>query len=115
MDRARLSKRERQALSQSTAADERLFGFSHELFMHANEHRNVFQAMVGKTSGAVIRQLLHGMLVFKNVRAAVVSGGQATRRRKTASSWRSTTISNSLNSAERDMSARSCKTRWRAR
>ena len=31
--------------------------------MHANEHRNVFQAMMGKRSGAVIQQLLHKMLV----------------------------------------------------
>jgi hypothetical protein len=32
----------------------------------------------------------------KNVRSAVVNGGRLTLRRKTASSWRSTTISNSL-------------------
>ena len=61
--RASLRERQRQALSQSTAADERLFAFSHELFVHANEHRNVFRAMVGKRSGAVIQQLLHKMLV----------------------------------------------------
>jgi AcrR family transcriptional regulator len=61
--RASLKERQRQALSQTTAADEGLFGFSHELFVHANEHRNVFQAMVGKRSGAVIQQLLHKMLV----------------------------------------------------
>jgi AcrR family transcriptional regulator len=61
--RASLKERQRQALSQSTAADEGLFGFSHELFVHANEHRDVFQAMVGKRSGAVIQQLLHKMLV----------------------------------------------------
>jgi hypothetical protein len=46
-----------------TTADERLFAFSHELFVHANEHRTLFQAMVGKRSGAVIQQLLHKMLV----------------------------------------------------
>ena len=61
--RASLKEHQRQALSQSTAADERLFAFSHELFVHANEHRNVFQALVGKRSGAVIQQLLHKMLV----------------------------------------------------
>ncbi len=61
--RASLKERQRQALSPSTAADERSFGFSHELFGHANEHRDVFQAMVGKKSGAVVQQLLHKMLV----------------------------------------------------
>ncbi len=61
--KASLKERQRQALSQSTTADEGLFGFSHELFVHANEHRTVFQAMVGKRSGAVIQQLLHKMLV----------------------------------------------------
>jgi Transcriptional regulator C-terminal region len=37
--------------------------FSHELFAHANEHRTVFRAMVGKRSGAVVEQMLHKMLV----------------------------------------------------
>ena len=45
------------------AAGERVFAFSHELFVHANERRNVFRAMVGNRSGAVIQQLLHKMLV----------------------------------------------------
>src|SRR5881397_3038894 len=61
--RASLKERQHQALSQLSAADERLFAFSHELFVHANEHRTVFRAMVGKRSGAVIQQLLHKMLV----------------------------------------------------
>jgi hypothetical protein len=34
-----------------------------ELFVHGTEHRDVFPAMVGKRSGAVIQQLLHKMLV----------------------------------------------------
>src|SRR5258705_13839638 len=37
--RASLQERQRHALLQSTGADERLFGFSRELFEHANEHR----------------------------------------------------------------------------
>jgi AcrR family transcriptional regulator len=61
--RASLKAHQRQAGSPTTAADERLFAFSHELFVHANEHRALFQAMVGKRSGAVIQQLLHKMLV----------------------------------------------------
>jgi hypothetical protein len=60
--RASLQERQCQALSSATA-DERLFAFSRELFVHANEHRTVFRAMVGKRSGAVIQQLLHKMLV----------------------------------------------------
>jgi AcrR family transcriptional regulator len=61
--RASLKERQREALSQPRSEDGRSFGFSHELFAHANEHRQVFQAMVGKRSGAVIQQLLHKMLV----------------------------------------------------
>jgi AcrR family transcriptional regulator len=59
---ASLRERQRRALSSATA-DERLFAFSHELFVHANEHRAVFRPMVGKRSGAVVQQLLHKMLV----------------------------------------------------
>ncbi len=40
-----------------------MFAFSHEMFAHANEHRDVFRAMVGKQSGALIQHLLHRMLV----------------------------------------------------
>jgi len=41
----------------------RVFAFSHEMFVHANEHRDLFRAMVGKRSGAMIQQVLHKMLV----------------------------------------------------
>ncbi|HEX2460420.1 MAG TPA: TetR/AcrR family transcriptional regulator [Vicinamibacterales bacterium] len=60
--RASLRERQHQALS-STTADDRLFAFSCELFVHADAHRTVFRAMVGKRSGAVVQQLLHKMLV----------------------------------------------------
>jgi hypothetical protein len=33
------------------------------MFAHANEHREIFQAMVGKESGAAIQRLLHKLLV----------------------------------------------------
>src|SRR5262245_63624677 len=49
---ASLRERQRQALATATRPDDRLFAFSHELFVHANEHRLVFRAMVGKRSGA---------------------------------------------------------------
>ena len=60
---ASLKERQRQAVGQQLAPEEQLFAFSHELFVHANEHRDVFRAMVGKRSGAVIQQLLHKVLV----------------------------------------------------
>lgn len=61
--RASLKERQRQALARVTGADERSFAFSHEVFVHANEHRDVFRAMVGKRSGAVIQRLFQKMLV----------------------------------------------------
>jgi AcrR family transcriptional regulator len=57
-----LRERQRQARSEG-GSDERLFAFSTELFTHANAHRAVFRAMVGKRSGAVVQQLLQKMLV----------------------------------------------------
>lgn len=61
----RLSLREcqRQALSQTPRTEARMFAFSREMFTHANEHRDVFRAMIGKRSGSVIQQLFHRMLV----------------------------------------------------
>lgn len=61
--RSTLKERQRHALVAGVPNDARLFAFSHELFVHADEHRNVFRAMVGKRSGAVVQQLLHKMLV----------------------------------------------------
>jgi AcrR family transcriptional regulator len=61
--RASLKERQRQALAAGPRNDTHLFAFSRELFTHANEHRTVFRAMVGKRSGAVVQQLLQKMLV----------------------------------------------------
>src|SRR5437870_6500910 len=64
IDNLRESLRERQRQARSAGGpDERLFAFSRELFTHANEHRTLFRAMVGKRSGAVVQQLLQKMLV----------------------------------------------------
>jgi AcrR family transcriptional regulator len=60
--RESLRERQRQARS-AGGSEERLFAFSRELFTHANDHRTVFRAMVGKRSGAVVQQLLQKMLV----------------------------------------------------
>ena len=61
--RASLQARQRQAQSQATPTDDRVFAYSHDMFVHVNEHRTVFRSMVGKRSGAVIQQLFHKMLV----------------------------------------------------
>jgi len=64
IENLRESLKQRQRQAQSTrGSDEGLFAFSRELFTHANEHRTVFQAMVGKRSGAVVQQMLQKMLV----------------------------------------------------
>ena len=61
--RASLRARQRQAQSQATPADDRMFAYSRDMFVHVNEHRAVFRSMVGKRSGAVIQQLFHKMLI----------------------------------------------------
>jgi len=64
IENLRESLKERQRQGRLAAgSDERVFAFSRELFTHANEHRTVFRAMVGKRSGAVVQQLLQKMLV----------------------------------------------------
>ncbi|MGH9627203.1 MAG: TetR/AcrR family transcriptional regulator [Bryobacteraceae bacterium] len=61
--RASLRERQREALARGSSIEERVFAFSHEIFAHADGHRDVFRAMVGKQSGAVVRQLLHKILL----------------------------------------------------
>jgi AcrR family transcriptional regulator len=61
--RASLKERQRQALSRGGSLDERVLAFSQEVFAHVNEHRDVFQAMVGKQSGAMVQQVLHKILL----------------------------------------------------
>jgi AcrR family transcriptional regulator len=76
--RASLQKRQREALSRERA-DERVFAYSREMFIHVNEHRTVFRSMVGKRSGAVIQQLFHKMLVDlvrEDVRALMAPNGR---------------------------------------
>jgi AcrR family transcriptional regulator len=61
--RATLKEDQRRALAQAGRGEERVLAFSRELFEHVDAHRDVFQAMVGKRSGAVIRQMFHKMLL----------------------------------------------------
>lgn len=56
--RAALKERQRQTLSRGKTLDERLLAFSREMFAHAWEYRDIFQAMVGRRSGAVVQSLL---------------------------------------------------------
>jgi AcrR family transcriptional regulator len=61
--RASLTARQREALSRGRTVEDRVFGFSEEVFAHTNEYRDVFRAMVGKRSGAAVQRLLHKLLV----------------------------------------------------
>ena len=75
--RASLKQRQREALSRGTSVEERIFAFSQEMFAHADEHREIFHAMVGKESGASIQRLLHKLLVDlirEDVKATIPRG-----------------------------------------
>jgi AcrR family transcriptional regulator len=61
--RAALRARQQQASWQGPSGDERMFSYTHEMFVHIDEHRRVFRSMVGKRSGSIIQQLFHKMLV----------------------------------------------------
>jgi len=78
--RESLKERQRQARS-AGGSDERFFAFSRELFTHANEHRTIFRAMVGKRSGAVVQQLLQKMLVDRCERRSKGPGPRSKTRR----------------------------------
>jgi AcrR family transcriptional regulator len=61
--RASLKARQRDALSRGRSVEDRVLAFSHELFTHTSEYREVFRAMVGKRSGAAVQRLLHKLVV----------------------------------------------------
>jgi AcrR family transcriptional regulator len=61
--RASLKAHQHHALSTRGSNEERLFAFSHEIFAHADEYRDVFRGMIGKRSGATVQRLLHKLLV----------------------------------------------------
>ena len=61
--RASLRERQREALARQAGLEERVLGFSYEMFAHANEYRSVFQAMVGRRSHAIVQQLLFKILL----------------------------------------------------
>jgi hypothetical protein len=49
--RASLKERQRQARIAAVRVGERVFAFSHEVFAHTDEHREIFRHMAGKRSG----------------------------------------------------------------
>lgn len=61
--RAVLRQRQREARARPGGQSERLFGFSRELFEHVNDHRDVFQAMVGKRSGAAVQHRIQSLVI----------------------------------------------------
>jgi AcrR family transcriptional regulator len=61
--RASLKARQRDAFARGQALEDRVFGFSYDVFAHTNEYRDAFRAMVGQRSGAVVQRLLHKLLV----------------------------------------------------
>jgi AcrR family transcriptional regulator len=61
--RASLTARQREAFSRGRSVEDRVLAFSHDVFAHTNEYRDVFTAMVGTRSGAVVQRLLHRLLV----------------------------------------------------
>jgi AcrR family transcriptional regulator len=77
--RASLKQRQREALARGRGVDERLLAFGHEMFAHANDHRDLFRAMVGRQSGAVVQQVLYTMIVdlVRDDVKALVSQGDA--------------------------------------
>lgn len=58
-----LRQRQREARSHRDESGAHLLGFSRELFEHADGHRDVFQALAGRRSGATARHRLRDLLV----------------------------------------------------
>jgi AcrR family transcriptional regulator len=60
---AELKERQRKALREGGASEQRAFAFSHELFSHADGHRDVFRAVVGKASAQILQRHFQRMQV----------------------------------------------------
>jgi len=61
--RTSLRTRQRVALAGKDGGDGRLFAYSHDLLSHVYEHRHLFQAMVGESSGTATQKALHRLAV----------------------------------------------------
>jgi AcrR family transcriptional regulator len=78
--RVALRARQREAFVRGRTIEDRVFGFSRDVFAHTNEHREVFRAMVGRRSGAIVERLLHKLLI-ELLRADVTAAVGGTRSR----------------------------------
>jgi AcrR family transcriptional regulator len=79
--RTAIKERQRRLLQEATGPDDRAFLFGHDLFTHVDAHRDVFRAMVGKHSGAVVQRLVQKILVElvrEDVKAVRSRGGGGT-------------------------------------
>lgn len=79
--RTALRIRQRVALARKDGGDGRLFAYSHDLLSHVYEHRHLFQAMLGESSGTATQEALHRLavsLVRDDLRAAQDRIGSAT-------------------------------------
>lgn len=61
--RASLKERQREAQLRRGPVEENAFAFSHDLFAHVDDHRELFRAMAGKRSGAVVQSVVHKLLL----------------------------------------------------
>lgn len=61
--RTAIKAHQRRLLQETTGSDDRAFLFSYEVFAHADAHRDVFRAMIGKQSGAVVQRAFQKILI----------------------------------------------------
>lgn len=74
---AELKERQRKALREGGASEQRAFAFSHELFSHADGHRDVFRTVVGNQSALILQRHFQRMqvdLVREEVKALAPAG-----------------------------------------
>lgn len=76
--RASLKERQREAQLRQGSVEERALAFSHELFAHVNDHRDLFRAMAGKRSGAVVQSVVHKLLLdlVRDDLKSILPGGE---------------------------------------
>jgi len=61
--RTALRSRQRLALAGKDGGDSRFFAYSHDLLSHVYEHRHLFHAMVGESSGTATQEALYRLTV----------------------------------------------------
>jgi AcrR family transcriptional regulator len=77
---AHLRERQRQALRDGAGSDRDAFAFADELFAHAEGHRGVFRALLGRKGAAIVQRHFQRMqldLVREEVKARAPAGAQA--------------------------------------